>query len=109
MKYCYLLILSTVLLLSSCALNTNYSLNKLHYGQTKSEVINIMSAPSSKRILDQNKEIYIYYIHDSILDLFLTSKFPFIGFYPVNRTGKEIRLYFENNELIKTVGVGESM
>ena len=104
-----LLILGVVLLLSSCALNTNYSLNKLYYGQSKNEVIRIMSTPSSKRILDQNREVYIYYIHDSLLDLFLTSKFPFVGFYPINRTGKEIHLYFENNELVKTVGDKEKL
>ena len=105
----YLLILTVGMLLSSCALNTNYSLNKLYYGQSKKEVIRIMNTPSSKRILDKNKEVYIYYLHDSILDLFLTSRFPFVGFYPINRTGKEICLYFENNELIKTIGNGEKL
>ena len=103
------LVLAIGMLLSSCALNTNYSLNKLYYGQNKEEVVRIMNTPSSKRILDKNKEVYIYYLHDSILDLFLTSRFPFIGFYPINRTGKEIRLYFENNELVKTVGNGEKL
>ena len=51
---------------------------------------------------DENKEIYIYYVHDSILDLFLTPRFPFIGFYPINRTGEEFWLLFEYNSLVKT-------
>ena len=81
---------------------TNYSTNKLEYGQSKQQVIKLLSSPAEKRIIDKNKEVFIYYVHDSILDLFLTSRFPFIGFYPINRTGDELWLLFENNSLVKT-------
>ena len=93
-----------LLLISSCAPTSKYSLNKLYYGQSKDDVVDIMGNAYTKRILDKDKEMYIYYVHDSVLDLILTSRFPFIGFYPINRTGKEVYLYFENDRLIKSIG-----
>ena len=104
MKY---LLLISIFMLSSCAITTNYSLNKLQYGQSKNDVIKAIGSPTSKRILGESNEVYIYYVHDSLFDLFLTARFPFIGFYPINRTGKEILLYFNDNKLVKSIGAKE--
>ena len=98
---------SLLITLTSCqTINTNYNLNKLKYGIDKDYIINnvFMSKPVGKKIIDENKEIYVYYIHLSIFDLFFsTSNFPYIGFYPINRTGKEYWLLIDNNKgLIKS-------
>ena len=83
-----------------------YSLNKLKYGLNKEEVVNNVfgSKPFEKKIVDSSKEIYVYYIHSSLFELFLNKeKFPYIGFYPLNRTGREYWLLFDNKEgLIKS-------
>lgn len=96
-------IIFVLLFLTSCGgILSNYTINKLEYGQSQREVERLLSKPAEKRIVDENKEIYIYYVHDSILDLFLSPRFPFIGFYPINRTGEEFWLLFEYNSLVKT-------
>ena len=102
-----LIILFISLFLQSCSstINTNYSLNKLKYGLTKEEVINnvFKSKPTEKKIIDSNKEIYVYHIHTSIMDLILTKKFPYIGLYPLSRTGREYWLLFDKKDgLVKS-------
>ena len=79
---------------------TNISTNKLHYKQSKNDVIKIMGNPTEKKIY-YTKEYYVYYLHRDIFDLFInTSKFPYLGFYPIMRTGKEFWVIFDNNELV---------
>ena len=101
------IIMLFMLFLQSCSpsICTTYSLNKLKYGLSKEEVVNSVfgSKPFEKKIVDGNKEIYVYYIHTSIVDLILTKKFPYIGLYPLNRTGREYWLLFDDKDgLIKS-------
>jgi hypothetical protein len=78
----------------------NYSLNKLSVNQNISEVNKILGGPAEKKIYGEY-EIFIYYIHSSIFDLFFNSaRFPYIGPYPINRTGKEYWVVFKNSKLI---------
>ena len=87
-------------LLSGCFPLTNISTNKLYHKQSKDEVLKIMGKPSEKRVY-YTKEYYVYYLHRDIYDLFLNkNKFPYVGFYPLLRTGKEFWVIFDNNELV---------
>ncbi|MBR2141386.1 MAG: hypothetical protein IJ853_03430 [Rickettsiales bacterium] len=96
-----------VFLLQSCySVNSNYSLNKLKYGLSEEEIRkNVFSCePAEKNIVDETKVVYVYYIHSSIFDLIFNSeRFPYIGFYPINRTGKEYWLLVDKKDgLIKS-------
>lgn len=94
--------------LQSCSssINTTYNLSNLKYGISKKNVIDnvFKSKPAEKKIIDKDKEIYVYYIHSSLFELFLNiERFPYIGFYPINRTGREYWLLFDSEEgLIKS-------
>ena len=97
MKKCKILLL---LLLTSCfPLHTKVS-NKLYYNQSSNDVIEKIGQPDfSQRYY--SKEIYGYYVHDSIFDLFInTKKFPWIGFYPFLRTGKEFYIILDDNKVV---------
>lgn len=104
----FIIITLIISFLQSCSssINTTYSLNNLRYGMSKNDVINniFKSKPTEKKIIGKDKEIYVYYIHSSLFELFLNKeKFPYIGFYPLNRTGREYWLLFDNKEgLIKS-------
>lgn len=89
-----------LLLLTSCfPLHTKVS-NKLYYNQSSKDVIEKIGQPGfSQRYY--SKEIYGYYVHDSIFDLFInTKKFPWIGFYPFLRTGKEFYIILDDNKVV---------
>ena len=58
-----------------------------------------MGKPSSTNIY-YDKEVFVYYIHDDFIDLLFTNKFPFIGFYPLLRTGKKHVVVLEDGHLI---------
>lgn len=93
-------ILLMLFLLSGCFPLTNVSINKLQYKQSKEEVTKIMGNPAEKKMY-YTKDYYVYYVHRDIFDLFITkSKFPYFGFYPFMRTGKEFWVVFDNNELV---------
>lgn len=94
------LALLILLNLTACFPTTNYTTKKLYYKQPKEEVLKIMGKPFSKKAF-YTKEYYVYYIHNDIFDLIITtSKFPYFGFYPFMRTGKEFWIIFENEEII---------
>ena len=89
-----------LLLLTSCfPLHTKIS-NKLYYNQSSKDVLEKIGQPDfSQRYY--SKEIYGYYVHDSIFDLFInTKKFPWIGFYPFLRTGKEFYIILDDNKVV---------
>ncbi len=97
MKKCKILLL---LLLTSCfPLHTKVS-NKLYYNQSSKDVIEKIGQPDFLQRY-YSKEIYGYYVHDSIFDLFInTKKFPWIGFYPFLRTGKEFYIILDDNKVV---------
>lgn len=87
------------LLVSCFPLHSKIS-NKLYYNQPKEDVKKKMGKPDfSQRYY--SKEIYGYYLHESIYDLFINSKrFPWIGFYPFLRTGKEFYVIFDDDKVV---------
>lgn len=96
----YISILLT-LFLTSCVSRTTSMTTKLQINMSKEEVIKIMGKPEEKRILNKN-DIFVYYLHDSILSLIIGSTFPYVGFYPINRTGKEYWVIFNGNNQLYT-------
>lgn len=100
-----LLLFMFVFFLQSCSnITTLYQTKKLYYGQSSGDIVKKLGNPSEKKIINMSSEIYVYYVHSSIFDLFLNSeKFPYIGFYPFNRTGKEFWVVLNNGKL-KTSG-----
>jgi len=88
-----------IFFLTSCFPTTNYSLKKLRLNDSKPMVLKIMGKPSSIS-MHYNKEFLVYYIHDDFFDLIFPSKFPFVGFYPLTRTGKKYWIVLEDGHLI---------
>lgn len=90
-----------VLILQSCGgITTTYHINRLNYGLDNKNIVKLMGKPAEKKIINENEKIYVYYIHSSVFDLFLNpERFPYIGFYPLNRTGKEFWIVLNNDEL----------
>ena len=86
-------------LTTSCFPLTNKGLRELKLNDSKQEVIKVMGKPSSTSI-HYNQEYLTYYIHNDFIDLFITGKFPFIGFYPFLRTGNKYWVILEDNKLI---------
>lgn len=95
-----IIIFVLLFLITSCSgIGINSSLIKLEYGMSKNEVINdvFKLKPTEKKIVDKDHEIYVYYIHSSLFDFFFNrERFPYVGFYPINRTGKEYWLMFNS-------------
>lgn len=86
-------------LLTGCFPLTGNAIKKINVSDSKESVVGTLGKPYSKKA-SYNKEFYVYYIHDSLFDLFLSSKFPFVGFYPLMRTGNEYWIIFENDRVV---------
>lgn len=91
--------LLSIFLITSCFPSTNRGLNKLRLNDSKYMVVKIMGKPSSTSI-HYDKEILTYFIHDDFFDLIFSSKFPFVGFYPLLRTGRKHWVILEKGHLI---------
>lgn len=88
------------LFLSGCFPLTSNSLKKLSVNDTEEQVIKTLGKPFSKKVY-YNKVFLIYYIHDDFFSIFFNlKKFPFIGFYPLLRTGDEYWIIMEDNKLV---------
>ena len=86
------------LLVSCSSIGISSSLTKIEYGMSKDEVVNkvFKTKPMEKKIISKDQEIYVYYVHSSLFDfIFNKERFPYIGFYPLNRTGREYWLLFD--------------
>lgn len=91
-----------MLLLQSCAssITTPYQINRIFYGQSEKSIIKTMGSPAERKIINEDEKIFVYYIHSTIFDLFFNiERFPYLGFYPINRTGKEFWIILKNNRL----------
>lgn len=88
------------LLLTACFPLTENGLKKIDVQDTKEQVVDKIGNPYSKKAF-YNKEYMIYYVYDDIFDLFINqTKFPFVGFYPFLRTGKEYWIILEDNKVV---------
>lgn len=87
-------------LLTGCSL-TKYPgrLKKLQTGMTVQEAVNIMGEPSAREII-KNNLVMVYHLYEDLYSHVFTSKFPFIGFYPLSRTGSEYWLIFNDGILV---------
>jgi hypothetical protein len=72
--------------------------NNLDVSMTKQDVIKVMGHNDEKRLI-QGDEVLVYYMHNSVFDLFFTKSFPFVGFYPFNRTGKEFWIVLKDGKV----------
>ena len=91
----FLLSLSTLI---SCSVVTTNSISKVHVTDNRNEVIKKVGIPDIIKGY-YNKEILVYYVHSDIFDLFISSKFPYIGFYPLLRTGEEYWVILEDGKV----------
>lgn len=88
------------ILLSSCFPLTSNSLKKIHLNDSEKDVTNVLGKPFSKKA-HYSKEQLVYYIHDDFFSIFFNlKKFPFIGFYPLLRTGEEYWIVIEEGKVV---------
>jgi hypothetical protein len=73
--------------------------NDVHKLASKQEVEAIFG-PSEEKKFYQNREILVYYLHNSLFDMIFSKNFPFIGFFPLIRTGKEFWIVLENEQVV---------
>lgn len=74
-------------------------INKIDYGLTKAEVIDIIGSKPTEKKFFGNNEVMVYYIHSSIFSLIFSKNFPYFGFYPFNSTGDEFWIVLKNNSV----------
>jgi hypothetical protein len=87
------------MVLNGCFALTPYSMKNLNVGMTRKEVRKIMGQPYSCAY-GNGKEYDSYYLHRGVFDLFLDTNFPFVGFYPLRRTGKEHYVVYKKGKLV---------
>jgi hypothetical protein len=85
--------------ITACFPSTHRGLNQLQLNDSKTTVIKVMGKPSSTSIL-YDREVMVYYVHEDFADLIFAKKFPFIGFYPLVRTGKKYWIVLQDNRLV---------
>lgn len=97
-RFSFLLLLC--LGLSSCFPLTSNSFKKIKVDDTEERVIKVLGRPTSKRAY-YSKEYMIYYVHDDFFSIFFNMKqFPFVGFYPLLRTGQEYWVILEGGKVV---------
>jgi hypothetical protein len=89
----------TFLLSTACAKNFNFMTNDINKLASKQDVEAVLGRSEEKKIY-QNKEILVYYLHNSLFDMILSKNFPFVGFFPLVRTGKEFWIALENERVV---------
>lgn len=95
-----MLILLSFLFVSACFPLTGYGLKEININDDKEQVIKKIGRPYTKKSF-YNKEYMVYYVYDDIFSLFFNIKrFPYVGFYPLLRTGEEYWIVLENNKVV---------
>jgi hypothetical protein len=75
-------------------------LKSIEVGDSKSEVIDKIGKPYYKMEY-YTKQHLVYYMYDDLMSLFFTEdKFPYIGFYPLLRTGTEYWVIVEGDKVV---------
>jgi hypothetical protein len=72
--------------------------NDIQKFSPKQDVEAVLGQSEEKKIY-QNKEILVYYLHNSLFDMIFSKNFPFIGFFPLVRTGKEFWVVLEDGRV----------
>lgn len=86
-----------LLLSSACFPLSPYALNHISRGMSMQEVQANFGSPHST-LINGNLTILVYYLNDSVFSFFTSSRFPFVGIYPLARTGTEYWLVFQHQE-----------
>ncbi|GMO56470.1 MAG: hypothetical protein Ta2D_01430 [Rickettsiales bacterium] len=96
MKYifCFLLFV-----LCGCFPLTTRGISRVDIGDNKEQVIKKVGSPFYKMEY-YTKQHLVYYFYDDFFSLFFADKFPYIGFYPLLRTGTEYWIILDNNKVI---------
>ena len=90
-------------LCTSCLPLTSNGFKNIHVNYSAEQVIDVLGEPATQNEF-YSKKYMIYYVHDSVFSLFFNKNvFPFIGFYPLLRTGTE---YWVILDYDKVVGFG---
>lgn len=98
-KYSISIIL-VCLFCTSCLPLTSNGFKKIKINYSENDVINIIGRPTTKNVF-YSKEYMVYYVYDSIFSLFLNRDvFPYVGFYPLLRTGTEYWVILDNNKVV---------
>jgi hypothetical protein len=84
---------------TSCVKNFNIMTNDLKKSMSEQEVETVMGKSEEKKVY-YNKNILVYYVHNSIFDMIFSKNFPYIGFFPFNRTGKEFWIVLEDEGVV---------
>ena len=94
------IIIALFVALTACFPLTENGLKKIDVRDTKEQVVEKIGSPYTKKAF-YNKEYMVYYVYDDVFDLFINqTKFPFVGFYPFLRTGKEYWVILEDNKVV---------
>ena len=93
-----------VFTLSGCAV-TPYSIRHVEHDMTKEEVIKKVGKPYTIKSV-RDVELMTYYLHEDLVDFFISPKFPYFLPYPFIRTGHEYWVILEDNQVI-AVGSAE--
>lgn len=90
-------------LCTSCLPLTSNGFKNIHVNYSAEQVIDVLGEPATQNEF-YSKKYMVYYVHDSVFSLFFNlDQFPFVGFYPLLRTGTEYWVILDNN---KVVGFG---
>jgi len=88
------------MLLTACFPLMSNSLNKINVGNSEEDVVMVLGKPFTKKTY-RDRTFMVYYVHDSLADIFFSKdKFPYIGFFPLIRTGREYWIITEGNRVV---------
>jgi hypothetical protein len=73
---------------------------------SEQEVKAVMGNSDEKKVY-YDKNILVYYVHNSIFDMIFAKNFPYIGFFPFNRTGKEFWVVLKDGGVIASGYAGD--
>lgn len=94
-------ILAIIALVFLAACGTTYiPTNGLKYGMGRDEAMKTMHAKPVATKAYYNKEFMVYYLHGGFFDYFFVRKAPFVGFYPLVRTGEEFWIILEDGKIV---------
>ena len=83
-----------------CLPLTSNGFKDIHVDYSEQDVIKVLGKPSTKNEF-YSKKYMIYYVHDSVFSLFFNkNNFPYVGFYPLLRTGTEYWVILDNNKVV---------
>ncbi|MDR1425716.1 MAG: hypothetical protein LBI70_01840 [Rickettsiales bacterium] len=86
-----------------------YLTNGLASGSRRSDVIFTMGGEPAEKRASGKTDVMVYYLHAALFDLIFNQKrAPYVGFYPLLRTGREFWVVLsKNSERVIAFGYAE--